>query len=105
MKYVNEWFYIVSDDIETCSNDAGNELFEDDYVLIARTVNKKAKEKPLVVNDDYVLDVLENLKVNMKGNGDAHHGSVGYYHGFGVVAKYGIKNNLSIGTFSEYKGT
>ena len=58
----------------------------------------------MVVNDDYILDVLDNLKVNMKGNGDTHHGSVGYYHRFGVVAKYGMKRNLSIGSFSEYKG-
>ena len=91
MKYVNEWFYIVSDDIETCSNDADNELFDNDYVLIASIVNEKLKEKHLVVvNDNYILDVLDNLKVNMKGNGDTHHGSVGYYHRFGVVAKYGM---------------
>ena len=44
MKYVNEWFYTVSDDIETCSDDAGNELFDNDYVLIASIVNEKSKE-------------------------------------------------------------
>ena len=98
------WRHHISDTVYSYVLPQAYDSFDSHYVLIASICNERNKKKKVVhVDDDFMLDVMDNMKLNMKGDGNRHFNSHGNYHGFGVVAKYELNEDLSMGSFSDKK--
>ena len=86
-----------------------NSEFINDYVLISFASFEKDKsiKKESCWNMDFVTRLKKEMTVNMRGVSVAnktkslkHHGCRGKYYGFGLIAKYNIRFNLSIYEFA-----
>ena len=95
------WKYLINDNNQNSMLPEKYKYLSDNYVLIASITNEKSKKSEYSVDDDYLLSVMDNMKMNIRGNRKKHHGSLGEYYGFGIVAKYSMNSKSSIGEFSK----
>ena len=65
----SEWRHHIHDDIGLKMDERYKHL-DGNYVLIASICNEKSKEEKVSVNDEYMHDVMEDLNVNMRGDGE-----------------------------------
>ena len=97
------WKYLINDYNQNSILPEKYKYLNDKYVLIASISNEKSKKKECSVDDDYLLSVMDNMKMSRRVNAKKHHGSLGEYYGFGIVAKYSMNCKSSIGEFSKKK--
>ena len=76
-----------------------------EYVLIALVSNEKKSKLTAehIWNDLFVDEMRTSMKIDMRGCKNKHFSSHGKYYGFGAVAKYKMKGNISFGAFADIK--
>ena len=82
-----------------------DEEFEKTYILLMYATNKaitKETNDVHIWNKEFSDTITKHLKVNLRGSrrNSKHHRCIGKYFGFGIISKYNVSENLSVGYFA-----
>ena len=78
----------------------------DDYVVlvIGGDMPPTLKDKGKVWDKAFTDKLSRNMRKTVQGDGTKHHGSLGKYHGFGYIPKYGMYGQSSYGKVAQKHG-
>ena len=62
------WKYLINDYNQNSILPEKYKYLNDKYVLIASILNERSKKRECSVDDDYLLSVMDNMKLSIRGN-------------------------------------